>query len=73
MSTQFDTCGVVTIAAPGTARYGDGCVQWSDLDPFTQGYVEALAESFGLQYWHDGESDDTPCLMAFSDLAPVES
>ena len=70
MTFQLDTSGAVAL----TRNYGpsrtliEHC--WSDLSPFAQGYVEALICDLGLQYFGDGESDDTPALAAFADLAP---
>lgn len=45
MTTQFNTSGVVMWTPPGAcvARY----MHWPDLDPFTQGYIEALFDELG--------------------------
>jgi hypothetical protein len=64
---QLDTSGHVLAIGDGGHPYE---IYWSDLDPFTQGYIEAMAKDLGLQYWGDGESDDTPAYMDFVDLAP---
>jgi len=69
---QLDTSGAVLIPtgidAPGQTTHTVHA--WRSLDAFTQGYVEALLRSMGLQYFGSGESDDTPRFVGFSDLAP---
>lgn len=64
MTFQFDTSGTVfgsfpTHAGTEAARF----LAWSDLDPFTQGYIEALMV-FGGYVNASGQ-----LYLAFSDLA----
>jgi hypothetical protein len=65
MTITFDTSGAVTIIE----EFAPGCdhvkrVEWSDLSPFAQGYVEAMARV------RAAEIAEVRPLFAFSDLAP---
>jgi hypothetical protein len=67
-SYHLDTSGYV-----GTFHTGQPAVAWSDLDPFTQGYIEALFEAAGLAIidkWGEGEGEQDENWAGFSDLAP---
>lgn len=44
---------------------------WSDLDPFTQGYVEALLTEMNERHWRDATTTSRAfAAQGFSDLAP---
>lgn len=68
MTFQLDTSGVVG-PMPGWAKpvpTSNRNIYWSDLSPFTQGYIEALLVSFG-HYCVENNGD---LFVSFSDLAP---
>lgn len=66
---QLDTSGSVRRPQANVDSAGRANWLWSDLTPFTQGYVEALLRSLG---WSDanGEPGGHKDYAAFSDLAP---
>jgi hypothetical protein len=63
MTFQFDTSGVVELHDPAHLPRE---TRFSDLSPFVQGYVEAMAQTLGE---HCAAQDDN-CYLRFSDLAP---
>lgn len=64
----LDTSGAVMVEfAPGC----DELKTWDRLDPFTQGYVEAMfASLYEFKDHSDGQSSLVALGFAFSDLAP---
>lgn len=67
-----------TLDTSGSVRQYDnagglmGALAWTDLDPFTQGYIEALfASSVGTpEFWVNDAEAGYPEGIGFSDLAP---
>lgn len=71
MTFQLDTTGHVVNIGEGTNAARQPILFWSDLSPFTQGYVEALFSDVGGT---PAEGFGRCCLSAlgcaFSDFAP---
>jgi hypothetical protein len=69
----LDTTGVVdNVMLQGCVESGL-TMQWSDLDAFTQGYIEALfftAEGVDVPGYMTAEGDQDARPVGFSDLAP---
>lgn len=65
---QLDTSGSVLLTLPPNDVFKH--VFWTDLDPFTQGYVEALLRDIR---WPDPAEGFGPSssVVRFSDLAPA--
>ena len=61
MSFQLDTSGAVSMGSEHGPQFAGVNMVWSDLSPFTQGYVEALFLSGGSGIWR---------AYGFSILAP---
>ena len=73
MAFQLDTSGYVQCPAPDQRpNETTGCWFWSDLSPFTQGYIEALFESAGRKTYDGciGAKSTKVRSLAFRDLAP---
>lgn len=68
MTFQLDTSGVVFTARPIPDQPRPRTA-WSDLSPFVQGYIEAMAKA----WFDEGAASDTAPIMdmRFSDLAPA--
>lgn len=67
----LDTSGAVIDNRPGWAKHP--VVYWHQLDPFTQGYIEALVASMQDTYWthsQPGYIANDRWVIGFSDLAP---
>lgn len=67
MTFQLDATGFVARQDGGHFSINNAalaCVRWSDLDPFTQGYVEKVLWAAG------GQISPTRLYLGFSDLAP---
>lgn len=66
MTFQLDTTGTVQCPAPDQKpNESTGCWFWSDLDAFTQGYVEAMLHPTEVLHY-----SLTDRFAGFSDLAP---
>jgi hypothetical protein len=68
----FDIGGAVFLGAPEGYGYPGRPFRWTDLDAFTQGYVEQVLKTVWLSLDRatlDGMSLTGQC-MAFSDLSP---
>jgi hypothetical protein len=64
MTFQLDTSGHVSSDEHGWSE------AWSDLDPFTQGYVEAFLRDCWSRRMRDVHGGLWPVKPAFSDLSP---
>lgn len=77
-AVKFDTSGAVLVPhrtpEDAAGRWASDPVQWSDLSPFTQGYIEALfAENYPALHeaaWQRLILPPAHVRVAFSDLAP---
>ena len=66
-TVTLDTSGAVEMRPNQPPRMASSAVVWSDLDPFTQGYIEALLQSLGVALTDNGYRVVDVCFRA---LAP---
>lgn len=71
MAFQLDTSGNVSLTLVQGVPYEiAGGHEWSDLSPFTQGYIEALFDDYGPIWIQGDDYDGLYWVPRFSDLAP---
>jgi len=80
MAFQLDTSGFVAVTDPAIAKPPPYLFGWSDLSPFTQGYIEALFRENDTRHARNCDYVSTdgpaPCTCAagrpprFANLAP---